>query len=234
MASLSYISASRLVVVFALGHALPTIGHAEQLLPVADLESRTIVTALEALEESDKKVDRDAIKAEIASASCLGGDARAAANARIVNGLRTILFPAVGSVLKGHDQSRARQWCTGTLIGSQHVLTAAHCIEENLDPAAYHIFFQNAGLFAVEKLFWQEKKYSFPNADIAVSLPLFNEIKAEFDMHADLTPAKVGGDEFSSLGQRRVGRRLSRSASRGRALAMRQNNILFAALHHDA
>ena len=66
---------------------------------------------------------------------------------RIVNGVPTADFAEVGLVGPG---------CTGTLIGCQTVLTAAHCVEGNgtepADPAGYTVFFQHAGTFAVNAI----------------------------------------------------------------------------------
>lgn len=198
MAPLSFLRLTGVWMIIAIGIALPRSGHASELLPVGDLESRTLSSALDALLESDEKVDHRAIEAEktAASKSHENVGARAAANARIVNGLRTVSFPAVGTILKGRDAGRAGQWCTGTLIGSRHVVTAAHCVVEDPDPAAYHMFFQNAGHYAVEEISWQKSRYRFPNADIAV-LRLKNPVHG-------IRPAELSLDEEPRTGTRAI------------------------------
>src|ERR1700694_1909755 len=47
---------------------------------------------------------------------------------RIVNGLPSRSHPAVGALVQGNDPHTARAWCTGTLVGCDKFLTAAHCI----------------------------------------------------------------------------------------------------------
>jgi hypothetical protein len=81
----------------------------------------------------------------------------------IVNGLLTSDFPSVGLFVAGEGT------CTGTLIGCQTVLTAAHCVCEDaagnllpgpqcrnrpdlLNPSGMRVFFQHAGLFQVSSV----------------------------------------------------------------------------------
>ncbi len=87
--------------------------------------------------------------------------ALAGTEAKIVHGLETHLFPSVG-MLVTTDGSL----CSGTLIGCQTFLTAAHCVctipgvaaldgaqcnasPAQLDPARFLVFFQHAGSFRV-------------------------------------------------------------------------------------
>ncbi|MEH6472104.1 MAG: trypsin-like serine protease [Halopseudomonas sp.] len=216
MASLSSLRFTGVWVIIAIGIAFPLSGHASELLSVDDFESRTLSSALDALLESEEKVDGGAIETgkTAASKSHENVGARAAANARIVNGLRTVSFPAVGSILKGRDAGQVRQWCTGTLIGSRHVVTAAHCIlidsddpsttQEYPDPAPYQLFFQNAGLFKVEKIYWQKNNYQFPNADIAV-LRLKNPVRSIRPAALSLNEEPRTGTRASILGFGRTG-----------------------------
>lgn len=64
---------------------------------------------------------------------------------KIVNGLITSGFPSVGAVLNLSTPNAPSVWCTGTLIGCQTFLTAAHCVADNPNPASYVVFFQNNG-----------------------------------------------------------------------------------------
>src|SRR5205085_4948728 len=57
--------------------------------------------------------------------------------------------------------------CTGILIGCQTFLTAGHCVEGNLSPAAYSVFFQHAGFFHVASIALHPT-YNFPVGDVAV------------------------------------------------------------------
>jgi len=57
--------------------------------------------------------------------------------------------------------------CSGTLIGCQTFLTAAHCVEDDANPSNYWVYLQNAGIFDVSSIH-MHPAYSFPTADIAV------------------------------------------------------------------
>jgi V8-like Glu-specific endopeptidase len=87
--------------------------------------------------------------------------------ARIVNGLNTQGFSATGALLVGGSADSATSWCSGTLIGCNTFLTAAHCVQSNNDPAHYFVFLQHAGTFSVSALA-SHPSYSFPQADVAV------------------------------------------------------------------
>jgi|EndMetStandDraft_7_1072992.scaffolds.fasta_scaffold01166_2 hypothetical protein len=92
---------------------------------------------------------------------------------RIVNGLPSGAYPAVAAILKGENLSRARMWCTGTLIACDKVLTAAHCLEEQTNqmddnPKHYHVFFQEHGFLKLKAIDWPKGEYKFPYFDLAV------------------------------------------------------------------
>jgi len=102
---------------------------------------------------------------------------------RIVNGTLTSAFPTTGALLiyadAGHGEVAAL--CSGTLIGCDTFLTAAHCVcpdqsddatscqaQGLTDPARLEVFFQDAGLFAVAKAVI-DPAYSFAErSDLAV------------------------------------------------------------------
>ncbi len=96
----------------------------------------------------------------------------------IVNGLLTSDFPTTGVLLSGGDPDAAIAWCSGTLIGCETFLTAAHCVCEANgaacqsgsgapDPADWLVFLQHAGFFAVESVAIRTD-FAFPVADVAV------------------------------------------------------------------
>ncbi len=87
---------------------------------------------------------------------------------RIVNGVVTPSYPATGALLFREDRSdpgALSEGCTGTLIGCQIVLTAAHCVcPDDIDtataclaagleePSNVTLFLQHAGFFAVSSI----------------------------------------------------------------------------------
>ena len=65
---------------------------------------------------------------------------------RIVNGLSgTARFPAVGWLIRFDTGEN----CSGTLIGCDKFLTAAHCADPPIDPAQTMVFFQTRGFVGV-------------------------------------------------------------------------------------
>jgi hypothetical protein len=86
---------------------------------------------------------------------------------QVANGLFTVDFPTSGAILVGSDAASAHQNCTGTLIGCQTILTAAHCVcldemgnpidgvhcppsgSQGLPPERIFVLLQHAGLFGV-------------------------------------------------------------------------------------
>lgn len=87
---------------------------------------------------------------------------------RVVNGFPSTSHPAVGALLKGNNPRSASAWCTGTLVGCDKVLTAAHCIAQDPAPGSYLVFFQELGFFRVKSIRWEKSKYNFPYFDLAM------------------------------------------------------------------
>ncbi len=67
---------------------------------------------------------------------------------RIINGVPTSDFPSVGALLRGGDPDTAEAQCTGTMIGCETMLTAAHCVGLGPDEE-YTVFLPHAGFLPV-------------------------------------------------------------------------------------
>jgi hypothetical protein len=87
---------------------------------------------------------------------------------RIVNGLPSRSHPAVGALVRGNDPHTAKAWCTGTLVGCDKFLTAAHCIADDPSPDSYLVFFQELGFVRIKTIRWEKDKYKFPYFDWAM------------------------------------------------------------------
>lgn len=102
------------------------------------------------------------------------GDAVGKSSDPIVNGALTSAFPSAGALLVGSPDT-AGIVCTGTLIGCDTFLTAAHCVCDTVGadctsptPAApYQVFLQHAGFFAVSSVA-VHPGFNFPDNDVAV------------------------------------------------------------------
>lgn len=96
---------------------------------------------------------------------------------RIVNGVLSSDLPTTGALLQGNDPDTAGTWCSGTMIGCQTFLTAAHCVCEGTGgdcqpptaplPSSHIVFLQHAGFLDVSEIV-VHPDYSFPFADLAV------------------------------------------------------------------
>jgi hypothetical protein len=97
---------------------------------------------------------------------------------RIVNGVLSFADPSVGALLFGDDPDQAIAFCSGTLVGCNTFVTAAHCVCDldgaacqsgpaAPDPAEWHVFFQHAGFFAVQSIA-VNPGYEFPSDDVAL------------------------------------------------------------------
>jgi len=94
-----------------------------------------------------------------------------------VNGVFEFGEPATGALLFGTTPETAALACTGTLIGCETFLTAAHCVCETdgpdctgprpPDPGSYHVYLQHAGFFEVTSIALRSD-FAFPVADVAV------------------------------------------------------------------
>lgn len=93
----------------------------------------------------------------------------------IVNGTFTSDFPSAGALLVGADPGTAGIQCTGTLIGCDTFLTAAHCVCDTVGAdcqsptpsAPFQIFLQHAGFFEVTSVA-VHPDFNFPDNDVAV------------------------------------------------------------------
>jgi len=123
--------------------------------------------------------------------------------APIVNGIQTADHPAVGALLSPNDPDRASLVCTGTLIGCQTFLTAAHCVESDLDPSAYVIYLQHAGFVGVSAIAYHPT-YDFPVGDVAV-LTLSAPVTGVRPMPIDTTGGQAPGTSGTIVGFGRTG-----------------------------
>jgi hypothetical protein len=114
----------------------------------------------------------------VAAVLVASGPARAqTATPQVVNGLPTSDFPTTGALLWGSDPDTASSICSGTLIGCETFLTAAHCVcdfdgaectgPSPPDPADFLVFLQHGGFFAISSIALRSD-YDFPVADVAV------------------------------------------------------------------
>jgi hypothetical protein len=143
--------------------------------PVTQDEEAEIREALRRIIKEDPAHARQAKKALDAldkpASSPVGRDVRnrrPTGTKRIVNGLPSRGHPAVGALLMGKAPQSASAWCTGTLVGCDKFLTAAHCIARDPSPASYLVFFQELGFFRVKSIRWEKEKFRFPYFDLAM------------------------------------------------------------------
>ncbi len=93
----------------------------------------------------------------------------------VVNGTPVVGYPSTGGLLRGTSPDGAFMQCTGTLVGCDTFITAAHCVCEDptvcntpIPPSQLYAYFQNAGTYPVASVAI-EPAYSFPSfGDIAV------------------------------------------------------------------
>ncbi len=90
-------------------------------------------------------------------------------DSRIVNGITTHDYPTTGALLY-NPGTGVVGFCSGTLIGCDTFITAAHCVEGDLNASNYSVFLQHAGNFSVSSVMqhpsWTDA--TFPIADVAV------------------------------------------------------------------
>ncbi len=90
-------------------------------------------------------------------------------DSRIVNGITTHDYPTTGALLY-NPGTGVVGFCSGTLIGCDTFITAAHCVEGDLNASNYSVFLQHAGNVSVTSV-TQHPTYvdaNFSIADVAV------------------------------------------------------------------
>src|SRR5687768_14602595 len=93
----------------------------------------------------------------------------------IVNGDLTHNYPSTGALLTGAAPDASQLQCSGTLIGCDSFLTAAHCVcpgaggdcQSPTPVEPFRVFFQHAGFFEVTAV-RVHPGFNFPDNDVAV------------------------------------------------------------------
>ncbi len=145
---------------------------------------------------------------------------------RIVNGLLTHDYPTTGALLVGNDPRTAVLQCSGTLVGCETFVTAAHCVCPTNgpdcqgagapDPDDYLVFLQHAGFVEVASVA-VHPDFDFPVADLAVlklAAPVAGIRPTPINTTAALAPGtpgtiagfgRIGGGDFTYGLKRRGG-----------------------------
>jgi cysteine-rich repeat protein len=116
----------------------------------------------------------------LASSTAAAGDSASAdpgITPHIVNGVSTTDYETTGALLVGGNPGSASVDCSGTLIGCETFLTAAHCVCNGIgsdcqppsdpDPSSALVYLQHAGFFTIDSII-VHPDYAFPFADLAV------------------------------------------------------------------
>ena len=93
----------------------------------------------------------------------------------VVNGTPVIGHPTTGGLLRGTAAEEAFMQCSGTLIGCDTFITAAHCVCEDpqtcgqpIPPSQLFVYLQNSGTYPVSNVIIHPS-YSFPSfGDVAI------------------------------------------------------------------
>lgn len=129
---------------------------------------------------------------------------RQSGSRRIVNGLPAQGHPAVGAILKGADPRNARAWCTGTLVGCDKFLTAAHCVAKDPSAGGYLVFLQDAGFLRVSRIDWPKDQYQFPYFDLAM-LTLEHPVEGVAPISINMTVKPINKSSATIVGFGRTG-----------------------------
>lgn len=95
-------------------------------------------------------------------------------DSRIVNGSLTSDWASTGALLHNPSgtitEAGAGSWCSGTMIGCNTFLTAAHCVEDSTQPNRYRVFLQHSGFHSISSITLHPSYTSgnWPLYDIAV------------------------------------------------------------------
>jgi len=110
----------------------------------------------------------------VAALTLVWSASAAAQSPRIVNGSPTHDFPTTGALLYSGGSpigpNNAGSWCSGTLIGCDTFLTAAHCVEDDADATHYAVYLQHAGIVSAASIAMHPgyNPATFPIADVAI------------------------------------------------------------------
>jgi MYXO-CTERM domain-containing protein len=107
--------------------------------------------------------------------ACGAGEEAGEAARPIVNGDLTHSYPSAGALLTGAGPESSQLQCSGTLIGCDSFLTAAHCVcpgdgsdcQSPTPVEPMRVFFQHAGFFEVTAV-RVHPAFSFPDNDVAI------------------------------------------------------------------
>jgi V8-like Glu-specific endopeptidase len=198
------------LVLFAAG-CLPSAVFAQAHLSAKQEEEADIREELQRIIKEEPEKAADAQKAldalnqpETSARGRQARNRRERGARRIVNGLPSRSHPAVGALLQGNDPHTARAWCTGTLVGCDKFLTAAHCIADDPSPDSYLVFFQELGFFRIKAIQWEKDRYNFPYFDWAM-LTLEKPVDGIAAMAINTSVEPLNGSTATIVGFGRTG-----------------------------